>query len=466
MNRGRKTEDRRQKAERSPRSLCPPSCAVLSQSALMSAVFRPVLRPLSVGASSPFVFRRFIACVVLSCAAFAATGARPAERAAASRAEVSEKRSDLKELRTQIESLRKEIAAAETRRAGAVDQIKEVEREISATQRELHGLSGQRSKLRETLKNLGKEEQELARRLDESQARLESLVYRRYLQGRPDTLRLLLNGENPNQIARDLYYLSVIGQARRQLLQETEALLDKKRELSENARERAGTLASVETRQKEQRARLMTQREQRKKTLAGISSQIAQQRKEIGNLQRDEKALTQLIARLERILAAQSAKEAAKSATPGKRAPETAGERKPETFPANGFAAQKGRLRLPVRGTPANRFGGARQEGGTWKGLFIRASQGSEIKSIAGGQVVFADWMRGFGNLMIVDHGDGYLSIYGYNDAMLKEVGDGVRGGDSIAIAGNSGGNAESGLYFELRHQGQPVDPLKWISLK
>jgi septal ring factor EnvC (AmiA/AmiB activator) len=396
----------------------------------------------------------------------AAAPARSAESDASARAEVSEKKGDLQVLRSPIESLRKEMAAAESQRADAADQIKNVEREISTTQRELHGLSGQRGKLQATLKNLGREGQDLTRRLDELQAQLESLVYRRYLQGQPDALRLLLNGENPNQMSRDLYYLSVIGRARQQLLRETEALLEKKRSLSERTRERAGELASVEARQKKQHAYLVVQREQRKKTLAGISSKIAQQRKEIGNLQRDEKALAQLIARLERIIAAQSRKAAAKPAVPEKRAPETAGERAPGALPAGGFAALKGRLRLPVRGALTNRFGGARQEGSAWKGLFIRASQGSEIQALADGQVVFADWMRGFGNLLIVDHGDGYLSIYGYNDAMLKEVGDSVRGGDPIAVAGNSGGNSESGLYFELRHLGQPVDPLQWINLK
>ena len=113
----------------------------------------------------------------------------------------------------------------------------------------------------------------------------------------------------------------------------------------------------------------------------------------------------------------------------------------------------------------SNRFGAARQEGSNWKGLFIRAGAGSEVKAIAAGRVVFADWMRGFGNLMIVDHGGSYLSIYGNNDALLKQVGDSLRGGETIVSVGNSGGNPESGLYFELRQNGQPIDPLKWVKL-
>jgi septal ring factor EnvC (AmiA/AmiB activator) len=114
----------------------------------------------------------------------------------------------------------------------------------------------------------------------------------------------------------------------------------------------------------------------------------------------------------------------------------------------------------------SGRFGAAREGGGTWRGLFIKAPPGSEVKAVAGGRVVFAEWMRGFGNLLIVDHGDSYLSIYGNGDSLLKQVGQPVRGGETIATAGSSGGSPESGLYFELRHQGQPIDPMKWASLK
>ncbi|GHU03238.1 hypothetical protein FACS1894158_01180 [Betaproteobacteria bacterium] len=432
-----------------------------------------------------FAFRRIIPCrALLATLLTLLLTSLPAlsdenDPVAPTRAQLSEKRTDLKELHGQIESLRKEVAAAESQRASAADQIKGVEREISATQREMHVLSGQKSKLQKALETLGKQAQGLSGHLDELHAQLESLVYRQYLQGQPDALRLLLNGEDPNQMTRDLYYLGTVARARAQLLDETETLLEEKQALSENMRERAAELSSIEARQKEQHARLLTQRAQRKEMLSMISSKISQQREEIGNLQRNEKAMAQLIARLDSLIAAQTARKesearAAKANTlrPDERSPGlgstpgTVNKLTPEALPAGSFSALKGKLRLPVRGSLTNRFGSKRQEGSTWKGLFIRASQGSDIKAIAGGRVVFADWMRGFGNLLIVDHNGGYLSIYGYNDAVLKEVGDNVRGGDSIATAGNSGGNQESGLYFELRHKGQAIDPLKWVRLK
>jgi len=119
-----------------------------------------------------------------------------------------------------------------------------------------------------------------------------------------------------------------------------------------------------------------------------------------------------------------------------------------------------------VRGEITNRFGSAREDTGvTWKGLFIKSSEGNEVKSIANGRVVFADWMRGFGNLMIIDHGDGYMSLYGNNETLFRRVGDAVKPGDAVASVGSSGGSTESGLYFEMRHLGKPFDPLGWVSL-
>jgi septal ring factor EnvC (AmiA/AmiB activator) len=134
---------------------------------------------------------------------------------------------------------------------------------------------------------------------------------------------------------------------------------------------------------------------------------------------------------------------------------------------AGPFRELKGKLRLPVIGELTNRFGSQRQDSGlSWKGLFISAKAGRDVKAVAGGRVVYADWLRGFGNLLILDHGDGYMSLYGNNESLLKQVGDQARAGDTIAAAGNSGGNPDSGLYFELRFQGKPFDPIPWVTLK
>src|SRR5690606_10658110 len=128
------------------------------------------------------------------------------------------------------------------------------------------------------------------------------------------------------------------------------------------------------------------------------------------------------------------------------------------------FSSLRGRLRLPVKGELSARYGTTRSDGPSWKGLFIRTAEGEEVKAVANGQVVFADWLRGFGNLIIIDHGGQYMTIYGNNQALLKQAGDTVRLGDVIATAGSSGGSEHSGLYFEMRHKGRPFDPMPWIA--
>jgi len=188
--------------------------------------------------------------------------------------------------------------------------------------------------------------------------------------------------------------------------------------------------------------------------LARLATQIRSQRREIKSLQRDEARLSRLVEELAKVISPNRT---------GRR-----NEKLPEPERDAGvFASLKGKLRLPTRGELINRFGTPRSDSGlSWKGLFIHGANGQEVRAVADGRVVFAEWMRGFGNLMIIDHGQSYLTIYGNNEALLKQVGDAVRSGDAVATVGNSGGNPDSGLYFEIRHQGKAFDPLRWVSLK
>jgi murein hydrolase activator len=134
-----------------------------------------------------------------------------------------------------------------------------------------------------------------------------------------------------------------------------------------------------------------------------------------------------------------------------------------ESSGGGAFVQLRGQLRLPARGALVGRYGAPRgTSGATWKGVFIQTEAGAEVHAVAAGKVVFADDLRGFGNLVIVDHGDQYLSIYGNNQSLSKRSGDAVRAGDVIARAGNSGADDQTGLYFELRHRGQPFDPMSW----
>lgn len=371
------------------------------------------------------------------------------------------KRQELKSVRGRIESLQKDIARTETTRTDAAEELRETEQVISAASRKLRDLGSDRTAAQSALGELNAQSQKLSQRIAVQQAQLGRLFTRQYHAGETDALRHLLSGNDPNQLARDAHYLSLLSHAKAGLIRDLGEVLAEKKRLTGLAQEKSTQLADIEKRQQQEHKSLLDQQKKRQAMLARLSEQLKAQQHEVGRLKRDEQRLTKLIENLGRT--AVRPKPAAKPGEPALR-----NERTPESVADQGsFARLRGRLALPVRGEIAGRFGVARAEGGgTWKGVFIRAASGSEVKAVAAGKIVFADWLRGFGNLTIIDHGEGYLSVYGYNESLFKSVGEAVKAGEAIASVGSSGGNQETGLYFELRHLGQPIDPLKWVSLK
>jgi septal ring factor EnvC (AmiA/AmiB activator) len=290
----------------------------------------------------------------------------------------------------------------------------------------------------------------------------------------------MLNGEDPNQNARDLRYLAHLSRAQHAMIETLRADQARLADLQRQAAEESARLAQVKAAREAEQQKLLADRRAREQALQKLSSQIQQQRREISRLKRDERSLTELVERLNRLVAQQAERDAAraraaqqaqrkqaaeKGAAGTARPPVAVNTETPEAFRSNQpFSRLKGSLRLPVAGAVMNRFGEPREGGGvSWKGLFIRAAQGSAVKAIAAGQVVFAEWLRGFGNLIIVDHGEGYMSLYSNNESLYRQVGDRVQPGDAIAAVGNSGGQPDTGLYFEMRHQSRPVNPLLWV---
>ena len=373
------------------------------------------------------------------------------------------KREELKGLQERIQALQKDLAKTEGSRADAAEELRETEQAISDANRRLRELNGERARAQASLDHLNLQSQKLSSRIAAQQAQLGRLLTRQYYAGETDALRHLLSGDDPNQLARDAHYLGLLSHAKAGLIRDLGGILEEKKHLASLAHDKTAELAEIETNQQRERSGLVEQQKQRQAVLARISDRIKTQRREVEKLKRDEKRLARLIEGLGRIVA-----KPKRPASSRAQAPALRNERTPDaTLPADAFARMKGRLALPTRGELANGFGTPRQDGGTtWKGVFIRADGGAEVKAIAPGRIVFADWLRGFGNLAIVDHGDGYLSVYGNNESLYKAVGDPVKAGETIASVGNSGGNPETGLYFELRHLGQPIDPLKWVSLR
>lgn len=374
------------------------------------------------------------------------------------------KREELKDLQGRIQSLQKDIAKAEESRADAAEELRETEQAISDANRKLRELGNERAEAQATLASLNAQSQKLSSRISTQQTQLGRLFTRQYYAGETDALSHLLSGNDPNQLARDAHYLGLLSRAKAGLIRNLGEVLDEKKRLAGLARDKSEELAEIEKSQQREHAGLVEQQKKRQAVLVRLSDRIKAQRREVDRLKRDEKRLAKLIEGLGRIVA--RPKRAPQ--TPSHVQPALRNERTPDaSLAADAFARLKGRLSLPARGELANRFGTPRQEGGTtWKGVFIRAASGAEVKAIAPGRIVFADWLRGFGNLAIVDHGDGYLSVYGNNESLYKAVGQPVKSGEAIASVGNSGGNLETGLYFELRHLGQPLDPLKWVILR
>jgi murein hydrolase activator len=365
-------------------------------------------------------------------------------------------RRDLEELRNRIESLQKELERSEESKAEAVDALRESERAISHTNRRLYTLSAQRRLTNAEVRKLDREADALTEHIDAQQDALARLLYRQYVNGQPEALRVMLNRQDPNETARQLQYLGYVSRARAELIVQLKDDLRTLQTLGEKTHRKSQDLKALELEEAAEKRRLEKEKESRHQILAKVSADIADQRQKISTLKRDEQRLTRLIQRL--------AKESARRKTPaglGNRVLPEPGQTDSQ------FARLKGRLRLPVMGELTNRFGNKRQDSGlSWKGLFISAPAGREVKAVAAGRIVYADWLRGFGNLMILDHGDGYMSLYGNNEALLKQVGEETKPGDTIAAVGNSGGNPDSGLYFELRYQGRPFDPLPWVKLR
>ena len=366
------------------------------------------------------------------------------------------KQQELKELRGRIQSLQEELEQTSEDRSEAADALKKSERRISDVNRGLRDLESRQRRLSRELKQLNDDTRVTQSEIAHQQVRLGELIRERYIQGGGDAMKLMLNGQNPGEVARNLEYYGYIGRARAELIRQHRESLARLRELQDKVRQQNDTLGQVRQDRVSQKKTLETEKGERQQVLYKLSEQIRQQRKEIDTLVRDEKRLARLIDKLARL----SAAKPAPAAKPGQKVDKVADA----SLAGLDFNRLKGKLALPVAGEILHKFGTNRDGGGpAWKGVFIRARQGTEVRAVGSGKVAFADWLRGFGNLLIVDHGEGFLSLYSNNESLYKQPGEPVRAGDVVAAVGATGGQDEPGLYFELRHQGKPFDPLSWV---
>lgn len=385
----------------------------------------------------------------------------------------------LSELQQRLESLKKELDSSQDAHKDAADALKESERAISEANKKLYEINRQQQENKKTLEKLASESSQTNLTLTQQQKLLSGQLYQQYLHGQQSYVQMILQSERPSEIARDVHYYAYIAKARAELIQKMQGNLAKITKLNQETADALKQVAELKQKQLDERRALQAQKQEKSKVVKSLSQQIATQRGEIRKLSRDEKRLSQLVERLAKIVPAKPKTRPTKNSAQKNSItlPDNTEARSTtvvasndalpsDDFEGTNFAALKGKLRLPVRGDVTNRFGTSREDSGiSWKGLFIKASEGAEVKSVASGRIVFADWLRGFGNLVIVDHGDGYMSLYGNNQAILKQTGTIVQGGDTIASVGNSGGNDTYGVYYELRRQSKPFDPMSWSRL-
>lgn len=363
---------------------------------------------------------------------------------------------ELENLRKRIAAVQLDIDRASESKSEVADDLRESERAISTINRKLSRLTTQQRETDRKLITLNGDERQLRDALSAQQIRLAALLYQQYLHGTQGHLKIFLNSNDPNQLFRDLRYYHYIASDRAAWMVKLRTSLSSLAAVRKQASDKRDELGRLRAEQAKQKELLKVQQRSRQQLLKKISFQLRKQQREMKNLQRNEARLAQLVEKISDMLAQPRGNSVFRN------------DNLPDNrFDGRPFSQLKGKLARPVHGVVTNRFNTPRPDSTVpWKGIFLRTSGGQAVKTVAAGRVVFADWLRGFGNLLIVDHGNNFMSLYGYNETLYKEVGDELRGGDTIASVGNSGGNAEFGLYFEIRYKSKPLDPLQWLATR
>lgn len=344
----------------------------------------------------------------------------------------------LEEITTRLNDLNVWLGSAERKRAQWQREIQSSDREVARLNREVDAAAEALAEVRAELAELRREQAQLNEQRARQARHIADHLASAYRMSGEDFIKLVLNQRSPETLDRMVRYHRYFTAARMQSLQtyrDLLAQLDENRAALEDRAEKAEQRQAALAREQQ---RLVAKRDERKALLDRLAAEAKDKEAERRRLQADQERLENLLAEL---------------------------ERRSQALDGRGFAERKGALPWPLTGRVRNAFGQPRAEGRlTWHGLLVEADEGAPVAAVFRGQVVFADWLRGFGLLTIVDHGSGYMTLYGHADVLTKRVGDWVESGEVIARAGRSGGLGSSGLYFEVRHQGQAADPIVWLT--
>jgi septal ring factor EnvC (AmiA/AmiB activator) len=394
--------------------------------------------------AGPRTFALALLAVVLTSSAFAQpAAAQQANRGSVADRDVAER--ELSRIAKVISALEREMRIGEADRTQASSAVETHERAINKIAREQRNLAATANRLTAQLKRLRAAHKTLRTRIEDERKDLAKDFRAAYAMGHGDRARLLLQRRDPGGIARLLRYHSYFTRAQRErivMLQNSLARLDETQRAIANETTR---LSSVNERLVKKREARVKERDLRANALVALNAELAENRSTVKRLKKDRQRLSTLITRLRDAI----------SDVP------------PESEPPRLFKTLRGKLPWPVRGPLARKFGSQRDASALeMHGVLVKAPMGHQVRAIAHGRVVFNDWLRGFGLMVIVDHGDGYMSLYGHNQSLLREPGEWISAGDPLATVGDSGGKDGPGLYFEIRRDGKPQNPARWCSTR
>ena len=377
----------------------------------------------------------------------AQASAQSAQKAAAAQKQLAD-------TRARIKALAEEQRRLENERGAATKALREADSKVSGSQRALHDTETQLAEQEQALEKLQQRKLELESSLSRQRAELAALVRSAYALGKHEQLKLLLEQDRMSDLARVLAYHGYFQRDRQQRITGLNSELQSLAEVGEQIEAQKKALLTARDQQQAALAQLAAQRSERGKLVSSLDSRYRDRSARLTALGRDEKSTVVLLERLRKLMA-QLPKPAAPPRKPGAR---------PGPTPVPSDAAiPLGPLNLPLAGTVLAGFGGVMPDGHRSQGLLIAGAAGAEVHAVTAGRVAYADWLKGYGLLIILDHGNGWMTLYAFNDALLKNAGDSVRAGEAISTVGSSGGQGRSALYFELRRNGQPEDPRSWL---
>ena len=381
------------------------------------------------------------ALIVLFALAATIAHAEPNEADPKTAAQEHEARQKLDAVRAEIKALTEQQRAIEGERGEAAKALRTKETALAEVAKDVRALDDKLAAQQADLDKLDAERTKLETALKSQRDALAALLRSAYALGRNEELKLLLQQNDVAAIARVLAYNRYFQRARVGRIDQLSADLEDLAKVQESIRTKTAELEATRNARAAEADKLETERSERETLVEELDSKLKEQGARVAALGKDEKALTSLIEKLRDVFA----------------------DIPKQLSGAEPFASQRGRLAPPVAGKVVRGFGAVDESGRKSSGLLLAAKSGTAVHAVSHGRIVFADWLRGYGLMIIVDHGDGYLSLYGCNETLLKDVGDWVNAGETIATSGASGGQKTPGLYFEVRAKGQPVDPKAWL---